>query len=373
MLSIFNPEHYREVRKPLLQASTLPPEVYTSNDVFEKEKNTIFSNQWHFTGHISQICKTGQYYCYESFNRPVFVMRTDARTVKAFVNSCRHRGSKLLDGEGSCKRIVCPYHSWTYQLDGSLIGAPEMDQTSGFDRQNFPLQEIPLKICNGLIFINYQADPINFEHHVGDFPDQFKRHQVDKMQMVESIKFTINSNWKLLIENALEAYHTGTVHRDTLGQQESVELKTRGNWCGLKVVDEDSVGTMKGNLKPFEPIRGLSEDAKLGAFFTVVYPSTQFVFAQDCIWWLSFNPVSVDRTNLTIGACFPVETINRTDFREQQALYRNRWTRATEEDNQICEAQFKGQRINRQPGRYSYQEFAVHAFDNWILDQILEL
>ncbi|MFT5505969.1 MAG: choline monooxygenase [Gammaproteobacteria bacterium] len=373
MSALYNPEKFQLVRKPLLEASTLPSDVYTSDEFFDMEKREIFLKQWLFTGHISQVRELGQYYCYDSFGGPLIIMRTGSDTIKAYTNSCRHRGSKLLDGEGVCKRIVCPYHSWTYQLDGALSGAPQMDQVIGFDSSDFSLLEIPLEICNGLIFINYQKNPIHFDKHMGNFSERFKNHSAEKMRLIENIHFSVNCNWKLLTENALEAYHTGTVHRDTLGPQESVALNCRGNWCGLKIVDEDSVATMKDNLKPFDHIQGLTEDDKSGAFFTVVYPSTQFVFAQDCIWWLSFKPITVDRTDLTIGACFPVETIGRVDFKEQLALYRNRWTSATQEDNQICESQFKGQKINRPPGRFSHHEFAVHAFDNWILDQILEL
>ena len=192
------------------------------------------------------------------------------------------------------------------------------------------------------------------------------------MRLVGKLDFEINSNWKLLAENSLEAYHTGSVHRETLGQQDSRPVSTLGNWTGLLVEDEHSVATLPGNGNPFPFIDGLGEEARAGACFTLLYPSTQIVFAQDCIWWLAFKPVAVDRTELSIGACFPKSTCELEGFEEKLEAYFERWQRATAEDNAICEQQQQGQAFERPPGRYAASEFAVHAFDNWVIDQVVE-
>ena len=192
------------------------------------------------------------------------------------------------------------------------------------------------------------------------------------MRLVGKLDFEINSNWKLLAENSLEAYHTGSVHRETLGAQESSPVDARGNWTGLLVEDEHSVATLSGEASSLPNIDGLGQEALAGAFFTLLYPSTQFVFAQDCIWWLAFTPLAVDRTHLSIGACFPASTCELEGFEEKLKPYFVRWQRATAEDNAICEQQQLGQGSQRSPGRYAASEFAVHAFDNWVIDQVLE-
>jgi len=369
---MFAVESYRELRKPLLEASGLPPVCYTSAEFYQREVERIFRPHWQFVGREEQLPEIGSYFCYDGPAGPVVILRSSRDKIVAFANSCRHRGARLLNGSGDCTRIVCPYHAWTYQLDGQLTGTPGMQQTLDFESADFPLLELSVSSWSGFIFIHYQASPPALTDHLGNMPDRFDDHGASRMRLVGKLDFDINSNWKLLAENALEAYHTGSVHRETLGAQKSSPIDTRGNWTALRVEDEHSIATLPGEENPLPWIDGLGEEAMAGAFFTLVYPSTQFVFAQDCIWWLAFTPLAVDRTKLSIGACFPKSTCDREGFDEKLKLYFDRWQRATAEDNAICEQQQLGQASERPPGRYAASEFAVHAFDNWIIDQVLD-
>lgn len=246
-----------------------------------------------------------------------------------------------------------------------------MEQVNGFDATEFPLIELPLDSRAGFVFIRYRGDMPSLDDHLGSLTKKFAGHRCEDMHFAGSLEFEIASNWKLLAENALEAYHTGSVHRDTLGQQQSSPIETQGNWTGLLVEDEQSVATLQGEDKPFPHIDSLDSEASGGAYFTLLYPATQFVFAQDCMWWLAFCPLSVDRTALTIGACFPRSTMSLPDFETRVALYFKRWQEATAEDNAICEQQL-GQQFDRPPGRFANSEFAVHAFSNWVIDRIVE-
>jgi phenylpropionate dioxygenase-like ring-hydroxylating dioxygenase large terminal subunit len=369
---MFAAEAYREVRKPLLEASTLPPLCYTSERFFEREIEFAFLPHWQFVGREEQLDCAGSYFCHEGVGGSVIVLRDGNRKPRAYANSCRHRGARLLTGSGDCKRIVCPYHAWAYRLDGSLGGTPGMRGVKNFDPDDFPLLELELATWAGFIFIRYQAGAGSLANHLGSMPGKFDAHRCDEMRFVGALEFEVNSNWKLLAENALEAYHTGSVHRDTLGQQQSRAIETSENWTGLLVEDEQSVATLPGEDKPFPHVAGLGAEARSGAYFTLLYPSTQFVFAQDCMWWLDFEPEAVDRTRVSIGACFPQSTIDLPGFDEKVKPYFDRWRHATAEDNAICEAQQQGQRLARPPGRFAPGEFAVHALANWVLDQVLD-
>jgi len=368
---LFSAESYRQLRKPLLEASGLSPGCYTSTEFYQRETERVFRRHWQFVGREEELPAVGSYFCYDGPAGPVIVLRSAADEFRAFANSCRHRGARLLNGSGECKRIVCPYHGWSYRHDGRLIGAPGMRGAVDFELTDFPLQELALECWSGFIFIHYQASPAPFAGHIGNMPGLFDGHRGADMQLVGKLEFDIHSNWKLLAENALEAYHTGRVHRDTLGQQDSRALQPRGNWTGLLVEDEHSVATLPGDDKPFPHIEGLGAEAASGAYFTLLYPSTQFVFAQDCMWWLAFEPLAVDRTRLTIGACFPRSTIALDGFEDRVKPYFRRWRAATAEDNAICEQQQLGQASARPPGRYAASEFAVHDFDNWVIDQVV--
>ena len=369
---LFAPERYLEQQKPLLEASTLPPHCYTSEKFYRREIERVFLSHWQFVGRSEQLAAEGDYFCHDGPGGPIILLRGADGSIRAHANSCRHRGARLLDGEGKCKRIVCPYHSWSYAPDGRLIGAPGMEDVPGFDKNDYPLLEIAVDTWDGFVFVHYGSDQQPLAEHLGNLAQTFAAHRCGDMRLAGSLEFEIAANWKLLAENALEAYHTGSVHRDTLGQQASRSLETRGNWTALLVEDETSVATLRGEDKPFNHIEGLGDAGRAGAYFTLVYPSTQLVFAQDCAWWLAFTPRAVDLTRLTIGACFPAETIARADFDDKVQAYFDRWRLATAEDNAICEAQQQGQAFDRRPGRYSADEFAVHAFDNWVLDQVLD-
>ena len=369
---LFDPETYRGLRKPLLEASTLPPQCYTCEDFYQREIERIFLRNWQFVGRVEQLASAGEFFCYEGLGGSVILVCGPDGEIRAFANSCRHRGSRLLQGSGSCKRIVCPYHSWAYQLDGSLTGTPGMEQTLDFDAADYPLLPLPVATWGGFLFIHYHSQPEPLAGHLGNMPEKFDAHRCQDMRLVGSLEFNVSSNWKLLAENALEAYHTGSVHRATLGQQDSRAIETAGHWTGLLVEDENSVATLPGADKPFAHIEGLGAEAAAGAYFTLLYPSTQFVFAQDCMWWLAFQPEAVDRTRLTIGACFPQQTVDAPGFEEKVKPYFDRWRQATAEDNTICEAQQQGQSFSRRPGRFAASEFAPHAFANWVIDQVVD-
>ena len=370
--SLLASESYRELRKPLLEASCLPPGCYTANEFYQRELEQVFRRHWQFVGRAEQLPAVGSYFCFDGPAGPVIVVRSAADEFRAYANSCRHRGARLLQGSGQCKRIVCPYHSWSYRLDGSLAGTPGMQDSIDFDATDFPLLRLPLEHWEGFLFVHYQSAPAPLDAHLGNLRERFHDHACAQMRLVGELEFDIGSNWKLLAENALEAYHTGSVHRETLGQQQARRIvDTRGNWTGLLVEDEHSVATLPGEDNPFPYIEGLDEEALSGAFFTMLYPSTQFVFAQDCMWWLAFIPLGVDRTRLRIGACFPQSTIALDGFREKLGPYFDRWRQATAEDNAICEQQQLGQAVPRPAGRYAASEFAVHAFDNWVIDQVV--
>lgn len=370
--NLFAPEAYREQRKPLLEASSLPPPCYTCEDFYRREIERIFERHWQFVGRAEQLASPGDYFCHDGPGGPVILIRGRDGRIHAYANSCRHRGARLLDGSGSCKRIVCPYHAWSYGLDGSLAGAPGMQSVRDFDTADFPLLELAVDSWDGFVFVHYQSEPGPLADHLGNLTQKFAAHRCAEMRLAGTLEFDIAANWKLLAENSLEAYHTGSVHRDTLGQQASSRVDAQGNWTALLVEDEASVATMPGDDKPFAHIEGLDDAGRAGAYFTMVYPSTQFVFAQDCMWWLAFEPRAVDHTRLSIGACFPDSTIARADFEDRVAAYFNRWRVATAEDNAICEAQQRGQAFERPPGRYAPDEFAVHAFDNWVLDRVVD-
>ena len=141
---LFEARHYSEVRKPLLEASTLPPWCYTDPLFYQREIEAIFSKGWCFVGREDELANTGDYLTYDGAPGPIIVIRTESGEIKAFFNSCRHRGTRLLTGKGSTRQIVCPYHSWVYSCDGELRRAPGMEDTLHFEKTTQHLLRIKL-------------------------------------------------------------------------------------------------------------------------------------------------------------------------------------------------------------------------------------
>ena len=143
---LFDPTHYQEVRRPLVEASTLPGWCYTDPIFYEREVRRVFWPSWHFVGREDELPQAGDYLIYDGVGGSVIVIRTPSGNVKGFYNTCRHRGMRLLNDQGSAPRIVCPYHSWVYACDGSLIRARGMTSVRGFDLKQHGLVPVHLEL-----------------------------------------------------------------------------------------------------------------------------------------------------------------------------------------------------------------------------------
>ena len=370
---LFDPALYQGTRRPLLEAETLPAWCYSDPVFYDREMARLFRPAWRLAGRADEIPEAGDYLTAWTAGGSVILLRDREGAVRAFANSCRHRGAELVSGQGRTKALVCPYHSWSYRLDGSLAAAPGMAGVQGFDAACHGLLPLRTAQWGGFLFVTLDDDAPPLAAHLGDMIPRFACYGLEDLRCVRRMTFDVEANWKLLAENALEAYHTGSVHGKSLGQQRAEALQTSGNWTGLLVLDERSVGTLPGRPPPFPAIPGLTGDAARGTHFTMIYPATQLACAQDCAWWFDIQPLGPTRSRLVLGFCFPEATARRADFAAKVAAYYHRWELATPEDNAICEAQQRGLAFTgRPPGRFAPGEFAVHALDNWILDRLLE-
>jgi phenylpropionate dioxygenase-like ring-hydroxylating dioxygenase large terminal subunit len=371
---MFEAEQYASVRRPLVLAETLPSHCYTSPEFFRRETEIIFSKSWHFVGRVDEIAEPGQFMVFDTVVGSALICRDEQANLNAFLNSCRHRGTRLKQQDGRCANIVCPYHSWTYSLNGTLRAAPGMEGVKDFSEADYGLRQVRLEEWGGFIFVNFCQDAPSLSAWLGNLNTIMSGHQPDQLQCLRRIEFEINANWKFLIENALEAYHTGTVHRSTLGAQKSESIEAEGQWDALFVKSDPdkSISTLPGATQALPFMPSLDKKSREGTWFSVIYPCTQIVFSPDCVWWLDIKPIAVDRSTLTVGACFPKATINMPNFERLAESYYDRWLSATPEDNKIAEEQQHGHQSGFiTQGRYALSEHCVHRLDNWVLDRVL--
>ncbi len=375
---IFDPRHYAAVRRSLLDAETMPPWCYTAEAFYRRELERVFRRAWNFLGAADQLSDDGDYRALTFAGVPLFVVRDADGTLRAFANACRHRGTELLEGTGNCRVVACPYHSWTYALDGRLIAAPEMEQTGGFDPADFGLVPIRLETWGGFVFVNFDPEAPPLAAWLGDLPDRVAPYRLDDMACVRRKEYEMACNWKLFVENAKESYHIGTVHRRTINRYASAQTSgywveaANGQYCTTFAQHVGSMALLKGDagFPTIESLAGRREAG--GTSAPLIYPSTYLACTIDCAWYLELHPLGPARTRLIHGALFPKARLARPDFAATVQNYYKRWDITIEEDIAASERQQRGlDSPLARPGRFSHREPLVHEIDNWVLDRVL--
>ena len=370
-----NADHYKQTRLPLLEADTMPTECYTSRDFYDQELKKIFYRVWNFVGRADLVPNIGDYYACDFANVPILIVRGDDNQIRALANSCRHRGAKIATGQGNCDTFSCPYHGWTYTLDGRLKAATYMDRTKGFNKSNYGLVPLRLQQWGGFLFVCFDNSAEPLEHFLGDLPELMRPYNLDHLRCTRRQEYSLQCNWKIYVENAMESYHVPWVHNKTLQKQKRDHnppiLPDNGEYTGLLTRHKGSRALLPG-MEGFPYIPTLTGDSAEGTYYILINPSTMLGCTFDTVWWLELHPEGPERTTLIVGSCFPEVTVARDDFDQIVQNYYKRLDISILEDNEISELQQAGLRSPfAQPGRFSYMEPLVHVIDNWVLDRVL--
>jgi len=369
---MLDPAHFANVLKPPLEAESLPPWCYTDPDFHKLEIERVFMKVWNFVGRAGLMPAPGDYLATDVAGIPIILIRGRDGEARAFANSCRHRGTQLLTGEGNCKAIVCPYHGWAFGLDGALFSVAGMEETVGFAKEDHGLIPLRLESWAGFLFVNFDAEAESLLDYLGTLSDHIGSYNFPDMVTTRRKVWDVACNWKVYLENQRESYHVPIVHRESLGDQIATPLDQEGAWSGSLIPVEQTAGILKGDTSPFPAIETLAGEALEGSHFLGLYPSTYFVATTDCFWWMEIKPRGPARIELVVGSGFPRETVARDDFDEVVERYYKRWDVSHGEDNDICELQQAGLTSPLAlPGRLARRERGVNAVDRWIVERML--
>lgn len=193
---------------------SLPWSWYTDPAVLQLEQERIFQRSWQYVGHADEVAEPGSFSATRAAHVPVVLVRDEEGTLRAFLNVCRHRGSIVCDGSGKRATLQCPYHAWTYGLDGRLISAPRSAREGGIDRDELGLVPLRLETWGPFLFVNPDPDAVPLADVLDDVPERIASAGVD----VDSLRFhqrsesEYDANWKICAENFLECYHCPTAH-----------------------------------------------------------------------------------------------------------------------------------------------------------------
>jgi len=187
--------------------SSLPWSWYFDPEILRLEQDAIFRRSWQYVGHLGQVAEPGSFFAGRAGDVPVVVTRAADGELRAFLNVCRHRGSVIVEGEGKRGTLQCPYHAWTYGLDGSLRAAPRSDETA--PREELGL--VPLRVAEWgpFVFVNPELDGPSLEETLGEL---WSALPVDGLAFHHRAEYTLESNWKVACENYLECYHCAVAH-----------------------------------------------------------------------------------------------------------------------------------------------------------------
>lgn len=376
---------------------SLEQPFYTDQQVFEAEWVSIWKKYWLFAGTTAQIPKAGDYFTYQVHKDSIVIIRGNNGEVYAHYNTCRHRGSLIcLEEKGNTPKLICPYHQWVYDKDGSLLKSRLMPDD--FDRSQFGLHPVHIRVAEGLIFISLDDDPPDFEKTLEDYKPYLKPYQVDNAKVAFSKRYTLRTNWKLVAENFRECYHCGPAHPEycsavigaNLRESADEELAVRRVGWQQKGLAINNVNFEKDSFHfavryPLRPgVQSYSVDGKAvaipmgdhtdfdaGVVGLVVLPNFWMDAVSDYMWTMRLTAVSPSQTiidlawlvdkNAKEGVDYTIERL--TDF----------WRITGEQDWTLCENNFKGVESSQYvPGPYAPIELDVTKFVDWYIDRMRE-
>ena len=201
--------------KPLGQASTIPGPWYTDERIAELERQTVFSRTWQMVGRAEQVAAPGQYITAEVAGEPILVVRGRDGKLRGFFNVCRHHAAAVMTEPcGIAARLQCPYHGWTYGLDGSLKGIPDFEGVENFDRKANGLVPLSVEVWEKFVFVHLDPNPLPLAEYLGGMADQFQSLRLDQLHFAGLREWIIDCNWKVFVDNYLDGgYHVPYLHK----------------------------------------------------------------------------------------------------------------------------------------------------------------
>ncbi len=379
----------------------LDQRFYTDPDIYQLELDRIVTRNWILAGHASQIPNAGDYLVFRLANESVIIVRGSDEKIRAFANVCRHRGSLIcIDDHGNNKKFVCPYHGWTYDLEGNLIAARSMMEE--FAQEEHSLHSVPLEVIGGLLFACFCDSPPSLADAQRDLAEPIAWFDFENLKVAAQKTYPIASNWKLAIENYQECYHCATAHPDyakmhthTLDPKKRDRLqepmRQRMAACGMKDIEIDFIDTWSKpgeqgygysrtalfegyktgsrNGEPLAPLLGKLNDYDGGASDFVIGPFTFFLAYSDHVVGYVFSPV--DQGNCTCKVFWFVrgDAIEGQDYDRQELMWL--WDITMNADEKIIVNNWKGVCSRYyEPGPFSGMERMERRFTEWILQQL---
>jgi phenylpropionate dioxygenase-like ring-hydroxylating dioxygenase large terminal subunit len=373
---------------PVASARLLPRAAYVDPDVFEFEKYTVFAREWLCIAHENEVPEPGDVLALTVVDEPLLVVRGADGDVRVLSAICQHRGHPLFEGLGAvgedagcikAKRFTCPYHNWVFGLDGRLVAAPSMQETTPVEslRATVALPTVRSEVFHGLVFVNFDEGAAPLAPTLGKLDEELATFGLSELVAMPGYTRTgLGWNWKLHHDNALEPYHTAYVHR---GVHEAAPA-TNARFCDFDrgdgqvmhptyLVSEDASLDNQSGARLTATIPGLGDEQRQRVMFASV-PPLLFAILQPTFVSLSFVlPVAHDEIALRRVDLYPKVAVEEEGFADAYAAQKSRKKVAIDQDQATLLALQRGYRSRYAPrGPLSWLEATIPQMSSWVLD-----
>ncbi len=356
--------------RPLAKATAPPKALYTSADVLDCERERIFATEWICAGRADEIANPGDYMTFELGPQPIIILRGMDGMISARSNICRHRMMRLVEGRGNTRKFTCPYHAWTYDLDGQLVAAAYMDRTECFNKKDIELPGIKCEEYFGWIYVSLNPEIAPVADMLADLTDMVAPYNMQNYQTIFVEDHIWDTNWKCLTENFMEGYHLPVAHRATVGAYFPVMdtiFDDRGSFDNFTSQLFTKTGDAPvGTAHPTNTT--LEGKWRKTSVMPTVFPSHMYVLAPDHLWYLSLQPDGVGKTRIRYGAALAPEVLaDKPDPAAYIADTKAFLDEVQEEDRHVVEGIYQGALSPlSQPGPLSWLERENHEFTQYL-------
>jgi glycine betaine catabolism A len=362
-----DPAGLADALQPFGESRMLPRAAYVDPAVFAWEQRNFFDGGWTCVGFSAELANPGDQRAEPVGAGSVLLTRAEDGELHAFANTCRHRGHELLPCGGSAQRpsIVCPYHSWTFALDGGLKAANGFKGTPGFEEKQWGLVELPVAEWRGLIFVDGSGAAGSLTAALAGLDELVAPYEPERLVIGGRHSYDAASNWKILTENYHECYHCPMIHPELcrVSPPRSGENYTfSGAWIGGWMDLRDGMDTMSLDGSSLGvPLRGLDATGLRTVIYVNVFPNVLLSLHPDYVMTHRLTPLAVDRTLIECTWAFAPEAAAKPDFDPGYAV--EFWDITNKQDWGACESVQRGLTSSHAvPGPLSPDEDAVYHF-----------
>lgn len=361
----------QNVSVPFEEAHAMPKSLYVSEEFLQQELEHVFSKDWFCAGRADALKEVGDYTTLELAGQPIMVIRDKDGEIRAQSNVCLHRMSTLLKGQGNAKAIVCPYHAWTYNLDGSLRGAPAMEKNNAFCKDRMHLPQVRCEVWEGWIMISLNRDAEPVSRQLAEISEMVADYEMANYEQIFFETHVWDTNWKVLAENFMESYHLPVCHAGTIGGLSKLEEMI----CppGFDAFNYHTI-LKEGSLKiamAHPDNKRIEGDRRRMTYLFAIYPSLMVTLTPGYFWYLSLHPKGVGQVQIMFGGGMSPEFMNdpeaQTNFEHLKSLLHE----VNVEDRGCTEKVYRGLLSEMaKPGPLSHLERPNFDFAQYLASRI---